>query len=161
MIYGKLAQAVLYKNIAPQTVTQATATTLYNGGQPTTVASGWDTKGFEELNVVINVGALTGGVTNTITLVESDTDNMEAGLASGAVTAVTSASFNALTTLTPQVASIRTIGTKRYIWVKEVIAGTAGTVSYGITGILGKADVGPQDNSLVFDLLGDNSNSQA
>lgn len=149
MIYGKLIHAVKYLQAAAARLS-ASNETLYNGVAVTAAAgTGIDSRGYDEINIVLNAGTFEGAANLAASVVESDTDD------STAATAVTSASFTAITTANDEAihtASIRCMGTKRYLWLKTVQTGSA-TSRYSALAILGKEDVAPSDNSPVFDLL--------
>jgi hypothetical protein len=151
MLYGKLVEAVKYQQLFESGERTSNAT-LFNGVASTSQTGyGIDTRDYDEVNIVINAGLFETSASLASSIYECATDDPSSA------TAVTSATFTAITTANDEqlhIASIRCMGTKRYLFLRTVQTGSS-TSRYGAVSVLGKADAPPASNSPVFDLNGD------
>jgi hypothetical protein len=133
----KLAELAKFVQMwVPAARSNATAT-LYNSD--TSTGSGLDTRDYDEVTFVVNVGAITAGSGVALSVYENDVDTADTA------TAVSGATFTPLTANTMRTLSVRSAGTKRYLWVRSVATttGASGTAAYGITAVLDQADKTP------------------
>lgn len=145
---SKLIEDLYYQKIY-ETETVSSAGTLYNGTASSVAGVAIDCQDAEDINILVNVGAITGDGTLDLTLYESDTD-----LPSGA-TAISSAAFTQFTSSHDSglyVASILAEVSKRYLWVRSVKGGT-GNVPVSIIAALKRRKLPEtQGNTPDFDL---------
>lgn len=157
MFSGKLVQAVLHKAVVLPTLSVTNAT-LYNGAAATAASgTGLDTLSYDDVNFVLSSGSFGTTANLAVSIYENSVDN---GVTA---TAIPTSSFTAVTTANHQgiqVGSITARDHKRYLWAVSVQTGSA-TTQFGITAVLGQADLVAVSNSPVFDLTGDASPSQA
>jgi len=133
----KLVELAKFESLyAPESRT-ATGT-LYNSDGST--GSGLDSKDFDEVTFIADVGAVAAGSTIDISIVASDDDNSDnaAAITDASFTQITSAVTGTLRTL-----SVNCAGVSRYLWAKVVTAGTATAAVYGILAVLDQVDKTP------------------
>ena len=123
-----------------------TNNTLYNS---TASGAGLDTSSYDDIVYHCNVGAITSPQTLTVTIVESDTDDISAA------TAITGAAFtvaNNANQNTVRNGQVATKGQKKYQWARTVgSSSTAGGI-IGITAIGGNAISNPPGATYDFDV---------
>ncbi len=155
---GKLVEDLKYV-LAISPALRNTAATLYNGSAVSVSNNGIDTRDYDEINFVANLGTFVGAPALDLVIVGSSTDNpsgasIVSGNASPSDTASTNAAFTTSTTANDaqlRVGSIKCEQFNRYMWVRSAQA--AATTYYGVTAVLGKGDRDPSSNLTVeFDL---------
>jgi len=132
------------------------ATVYWNGGAVTTRAGRMtDTRDYDQLHVVLNLGTVLGEVaTLSNAIYESDTDDPTAA------TLITGASFTDVYSGNDegvQEASILVKNYKRYVSLRTEVKTTSDiplTIDFGAIMILGSPDVAAVSKTAVFDLNG-------
>ena len=116
----------------------STASTLYNGSVLGATGVGIDTKDFDEAQIMLQIGLISSG-TLDCSVYDSSVGNNSTGstLVTGASFAQVSSSYVGSTGVF--VGSIKTKNTKRYLYVKTVLA-TADVKDFAVTVALGKGD---------------------
>ena len=142
---GKLIENVVYDQIFNPLSITATGV-LYNGVAATNT-SYIDSQGYDELNIVLNKGAIAGTI--DAAMYESDaTDPSAATAVSGAdFTQITSANQNAAESM-----SILCKNTKRYLWLRTNKTTDTNACVLGATAVLAKPDAAPTSESPVADV---------
>lgn len=135
----KLVELAKFVELWPSKAISNATATIYNADSST--GSGLDTRDFDGVTFVANVGAVGAGSSVTLSVVENDTNTADSA------TAVTGATFTAIANSnqnTIRTLAVRSAETKRYLWLKAVITGSgAGTALLGITAVLDHADKTP------------------
>lgn len=142
---GKLIENVKYQQlIKPQSLT-ATGI-LYNGVAATTT-SYIDTRGYDEINIVLNKGETTGTIAAAI-YESSSTDPSAATAISGAdFTSFTSANDAAIESM-----SVVCKNTDRYLWLRTNKTTDTNAALISAVAVLGKPDSAPTTESPIADV---------